>query len=207
MKRVLLPLVITASLTAIVLLLLCQPRQEVETVVIHPQPTEKTILAPGKLSDRTHVQLFLRESLADTVKIGQPATVSGAGLRKAAYPGTVVAIAEEATVENGKTGLAAEVFLDDTQTDDSLKPGLTTAVRLSVQSFQNVIVIDEEWLLPEEEVSAVFVLEEEQAVKRHVTIIEQTDNGLLVEGLCENEHVLVNPSAVRNPQKVREKQP
>ena len=207
MKRILLPLIVTASAVGIFLLLLFhRPVLEVDVAVIHPQPAEKTVLTAGKVTDRTHVQLFLRESLADTIQEGQPAVVNGVGFRRKNYPGTVVAVAKEATVQNGKTGLLADVLLDESQTDDSIKPGLTATVRITVEMFESVMVAEESWFLAESDTPAVYVLKDGKAVRRRVTVLEQVDGGIIVEGLSENEQVILHPQSVRDRQNVKEKQ-
>lgn len=206
MKRILLPLIVTASAVGIFLLLLFhRPALEVDIAVVHPRPAEKTVLTAGKVTDRTHVQLFLRESLADTIQEGQSAVVNGVGFRRKDYPGTVVAVAKEATVQNGKTGLLADVLLDESQTDDSIKPGLTATVRITVEMFESVIVAEEAWFLSESDSPAVYVLEDGKAVRRRVTAKEQVDGGVIVEGLSENERIILDPQSVRDRQNVKEK--
>lgn len=204
MKRVLYPLVIAVTVAAILLLWTQRPPTTVSTVVIHPKTAVKTVLAAGKLTDRTHLQLFLRESLADTVKAGQSVLVSGAGLRKSAYAGTVSTVAEAATVQSGKTGLAAEVLLEESTTDDSVKPGLTATARITVKIFDNAVTVEDAWLIPEAETTAVYVLENGRAVCRAVTLSEQTDSGYVAAGLFENDHVLIHPETIRAHQKIKE---
>lgn len=205
MRRLLLTIGITATIAAILLLRFHRPPPERDVAVVQPQTAKTTVLSVGKLVDRTHVQLFLRESLADTVKEGQAVVVSGAGLRKSGYAGTVTAVADEATVQNGKTGLLAEVTLEETALDESLKPGLTATARITVKTFANVIVANDSWFLPDESSPTVLVLENGKATFRQLTILQRTDNGVLVEGLLANEKVIVKPEGICNHQKVKEK--
>ena len=174
----------------------------VDVIPIAPQNAVRTELCPGVVTDNTHLQLFVREGLAPIVKAGQSVTVTGAGFVKETYTGTVTAIAKEATVKNGKTGLVATVTLNET--DDSIKKGLSAAAHLTVATYENVLVINEAWLRPDGDTWTVFVAEQGKAVRRTVTLSDTVDGGILATGIAGGERIILDPRAVHNHQAIKE---
>ncbi len=204
-KRYLLLAAVTAAAIA-ALLTVYFPRPTAATVVtVTPQNAVKTVLCPGTVSDSEHVRVFVRESAANAVQTGQSVRVEGVGFAEPSYDGTVQSIADKATAQNGKIGLLAVVKLFST--DRSLKPGLTAAVRVTVASFADVTVIDEDCLHTDSDGTFVLVVADKKAARKPVTVGERVDNGVIVNGLTRGDRLLTAPADLRVGQAVSEETP
>lgn len=191
---------------AAVLLAAYFPRPTAVTAVsVTPQDAVKTVLCPGTVSDGGHIRTFVRESVATAVKPGQPVVVEGVGFAAPAYAGTVQSIADKATAQNGKVGLLAVVTLSET--DDSIKPGLTAAVRVTVATFSGATVIDEDWLHTDESGTFVLVIDGKKAVRKPVAVTNRADNGVIVSGLTPGDRLITSPADLRAGQTVSEELP
>lgn len=175
----------------------------VDVVTLAPRTAVKTDLFPAVVTDGTHLQMFIRESRAAAVKPGQTATVSGVGFAGESYAGTVTAVAPAATVKNGKTGILGTVTLTDT--DDSIKKGLTATVRVTVETIENALVVQDEWLGDDGGTPFLWVVADGRAVRRAVVLGETVDSGTLQTGVFAGEAVITDPHAVTKPRRVRER--
>lgn len=202
MKKYLLLGVITAGVLAILACARVARPVPVSTVTLVPQTATKTAVCPAVVSDRTHLQAFVRESLASTVHVGQAASVSGVGFQQAALRGTVTAVADHATVQGGKTGLVAVVTLSET--DDSIKKGLSATARITVTTFEHVAVLPNEWLFSDGDETYVMVAENGKAVRKPVRAGDFVSGGVIVSGLAFGERVLTDPHAVTDHQRIKE---
>ena len=194
--------VTTAVLLALVIVALTKP-VTVDVTTLTPQTAVKTELLPAVVVDGTHLQLFVRESLASAIRPGQPAAVSGAGLSAETYAGAVTEVADRATVKNGKTGLSGMITLDET--DDSVKPGLTATARVTVATVENALVLRDEWISEDEDGAFVLVTKDGRAARRAVVLGETVDGGTLATGVLAGEAIIVDPAAAKDGQRVRER--
>ena len=203
---------ILLSLAAVVLLVcggvwLCRPPRAVETVRLSPTTAAKTVLCPGKVIDSRHIQIFVRESLASTVHVGQTAAVGGAGFLQNSYAGTVTAVSETATVQNGKIGLAATVTLKENETDDSLKPGLSAEARITVKTYERVRVLKSTYLIADSDPPAVFTAENGKVARHTVTLGDRVDGGVIVTAGIDEQPVIIHPDAVAARNRIKETPP
>ncbi len=179
-----------------------KPTKTVEVVALTPQTAVRTELCPAVVTDNAHLQVFVPERLANVAKAEQAVTVSGAGFANDCYDATLTSIAQEATVKNGKTGLLGVVSLN--KTDSSIKKGLSATAYLTVDTFENALVVHESWLQNDDGEWSVLLVENKKAVRRPVTLLQPVDGGVTVTGISSGAHIIKNPHSVSENQSVKE---
>ncbi len=92
--------------------------------------------------DALQVRVYIREKELPRLKEGMAVRVSGDGLRRGRYTGTLTEISSAATVtESGGTVVEGVVELDADQLDDSMRLGLTAKAQVVVSSMEETFVI------------------------------------------------------------------
>ena len=180
-----------------------KPAKTVEVVALTPQTAVRTELCPAVVTDSTHLRVFVPERLANVAKAGQAVTVSGAGFASERYTATLTSVAQEATVKNGKTGLFAVAVLSET--DSSVKKGLSATAYLTVDTFEEALVVHESWLKSDGDEWSVLLVENKKAVRRPVTLLQPVDGGVTVSGISPGAHVIKHPHDVSENQPVKER--
>ncbi len=97
--------------------------------------------AAFRIDDLSHLYVEVQVSEVDinSVEIGQPATISFDAILGNEYNGKVVEVAQSASVASGVVNFDVTVELTDA--DGQVKPGMTAAVTVTIQSLENVLLI------------------------------------------------------------------
>ncbi len=196
---------ITVVALAVLLCLSVLLPTAVKTVTVTAQTAVKTALCPARVTDNTHLQVAIRESLAATVKPGQAVTVRGVGFRKEAYRGTVAAVDNTATTQNGKTVLFGVITLSDT--DDSLKPGLSATARITVNTVENAVVVKDPWTHSDARGTFVWTIRDGRARQTYVSLGDAVDGGTLAAELPVGTRVILSPASLSEGKRIREVTP
>ncbi len=137
------------------------------------------VLAPRQ---GMQVRVMIREKNLSTLTVGQRVRVSGSGLEKSQYSGTLRGIS--AAVSVGVVGeerlVEGVVELDDGQVDESFRLGLSAKAMVVINTVKNGVVIPYEAVQQEQDgTSYVYSVRDGRAVKVVVTVEDELPQGLL----------------------------
>jgi RND family efflux transporter MFP subunit len=136
----------------------------------------------------------------DMVKliIGQSVTVTLDSLTGLAMPGTVTAIAPNATSQSGVMTYLVQTTLG--ATDPRLRSGLTATANITVLRKDNVIVVPNRAIRVAKNVRSVLVLSDGVRVEKQVTVGMSNDQYTeITAGLSEGEQVIIVTTATNQP--------
>lgn len=166
------------------------------------------VLAAAAAGTKIQVRVAVPESRLRRVAVGQRVKVSGAAFSADSYAGRVVALAGTAyTTASGNTVVDAFIVLDGT--DESLRCGLTAKADICVATARGILLPYSCLLADEQGREYVYLAEKGKAVKRYVTIAEETVEGALVTGGIEDgEQLITDPTeALKEGDRIREVTP
>ena len=121
------------------------------------------------------------------LKTGLPADVSTEILKGEAFKGSVTLINPRVDVQTGTIKVTVEVY-DDTL---RLKPGMFVEVRIATGKKDNVLVIPRKAILYKQGKTFVFVLNNNLAIQREVTLgLTEEDQAEVTNGLTEGDVIV-----------------
>ena len=160
--------------------------------------TERLIEAGGRVSANQQVytiedfkpllvRVFVPTSDAIMLTTGLPADVSTEILKGEAFKGAVTLINPRVDVQTGTIKVTVEVY-DDTL---RLKPGMFVEVRIATGEKENVLVIPRKAILYKQGKTFVFVLKDNLAGQREVTLgLTEEDQAEVTGGLAEGDVII-----------------
>ena len=160
--------------------------------------TERLIEAGGRVSPNQQVytiedfkpllvRVFVATSDAIMLKTGLPADVSTEILKGEAFKGSVTLINPRVDVQTGTIKVTVEVY-DDTL---RLKPGMFVEVRIATGKKDDVLVIPRKAILYKTGKTYVFVLNNNLASQREVTLgLTEEDQAEVTDGLAEGDVIV-----------------
>lgn len=180
------------------------PVREGEMVVVGVQNQPGTILMT--VSDLSAIDAEVKVAEADVLRLatGQPATVTLEALPGREFPGRVAEIGASALPAAGGVAAAREfrVLVRLEAPDPGLKPGLTCDVRVLVEERPQALTVPLQavalraGVAGEAQATGVFRVEDGRARFRPVSTGIQGGLEIEIEGLSENDEVVVGPYAV-----------
>ncbi len=153
-------------------------------------------------NEPVQIRLSVPERNIARVAVGQEVAVSGIGFSQNRYSGYISEIASVAKQEvNGtatQTTVEAVVTLDDGQSDDSLRVGLTAKGAITVSTVPLGFILPYDAVTADEENREfVYVLQGDRAEKRLFTPLAELGDGYLVtEGFANGEQLILEPDKV-----------
>ena len=160
------------------------------------QGTPCVLLAPYS---SLRVRVAIKEKDLPILEEGMSARVTGEGFRKSGYEGTLTDISSTAhTTGTGDTLVEGVVTLDDGQTDDSMRLGLTAKAAVVVSAMEGVLVVPYEAVREDESGREyVYVLEDGVARRRDLAVKEEVDAGvLLADDSLAGVRLIIQPERV-----------
>ncbi len=163
---------------------------------------EEDICAVIAESEPVQIRLSIPERNIARVKVGQTVAVSGIGFLKKQYSGHISEIASVAKQQlNGtatETMVEAVVTLDEGQSDDSLRVGLTAKGAITVSTVPVGYILPYDAVCADEENREfVYILQDETAQKRLFTSVAELSNGyLVIDGFQNGEQLILQPDKV-----------
>jgi membrane fusion protein (multidrug efflux system) len=160
--------------------------------------TERLIEAGGRVTANQQVytiedfkplliRVFVATSDAIMLKTGLPADVSTEILKGETFKGSVTLINPRVDVQTGTIKVTVEVY-DDTL---RLKPGMFVEVRIATGKKDNVLVIPRKAILYKQGKTFVFVLNNNLASQREVTLgLTEEDQAEVASGLSEGDVIV-----------------
>lgn len=151
--------------------------------------------------DRVNVVINVTEDIVKFLALNQDVKVDITGASKNSFSGKIINISPAA---DSKTQLYP-VKIDIDNKDKTIKPGMFAKVELNTDTRQNAVIVKSECIIEKNGKSFVYVVENEKAVQKEVTI--GLDTGTLLEiksGLDEGETIIVKgQNYVENGSKVK----
>lgn len=160
--------------------------------------TERLIEAGGRVSANQQaytiedfkpllIRVYVPTSDAIRLRTGLPAAVTTEILRDEVFRGTVTLINPRVDVQTGTIKVTVEVY-DDTL---HLRPGMFVTVRIATGKKENVLVIPRKAILFKQGKTYVYVLKDNVASQREVTLgLTEEDQAEVVKGLAEGEVIV-----------------
>lgn len=145
------------------------------------------------------VDVKVSEVDINSVSIGQPVTLTFDAILGKEYHGEVVEVTQAGTAEEGVVNFTVTVELTDA--DSLVKPGMTAAVNIVVEEMQDALLVPNRAVRLVDGERVVYVLEEDQPVKKEITLGSSSDTMSVVVGgdLQEGDVIVLNPPAEFGP--------
>jgi RND family efflux transporter MFP subunit len=133
------------------------------------------------------IRVYVPTSDAILLKTGLPADISTEILKGEVFKGTVTLINPRIDVQTGTIKVTVEAY-DDTL---RLKPGMFVEVRIATGTKDNVLVIPRKAILYKQGKTYVFVLKNNLASQREVTLgLTEEDQAEVTDGLAEGDVIV-----------------
>jgi RND family efflux transporter MFP subunit len=133
------------------------------------------------------IRVYVPTSDAIRLKTGLPANVSTEILKGETFKGTVTLINPRIDVQTGTIKVTVEAY-DDTL---RLKPGMFVEVRIATGKKENVLVIPRKAILYKTGKTYVFVLNNNLASQREITLgLTEEDQAEVVDGIAEGDVIV-----------------
>jgi len=134
------------------------------------------------------IRVFVPTSDSIKLETGMTAEVTTEILKGRVYEGNIKLINPRIDVDTGTVKVTLEVFDDSL----SLKPGMFVEARIIIGMKENVLVIPRKAILYKQNLTYVFVLDQNQAFQREVTLgLSEEDDMEIISGLEEGETIVV----------------
>ena len=145
------------------------------------------------------VDVQVSEVDINSVSVGQPVTLTFDAILGKQYHGEVVEVTQAGTVEQGVVNFTVTVELTDS--DSSVKPGMTAAVNVVVQEMQDVLLVQNRAVRLVDGQRVVYVLEEGEPVRKTIQLGASSDTmSVIVSGdVKEGDVIVLNPPAEFGP--------
>ncbi len=139
------------------------------------------------------VDVDIPEVDINSIKIGQPATLTFDAIQTKSYEGKVVEVARVGTTGLGVVNFKVTIALTDP--DELVLPGMTAAVNIIVNQLNDVLLIPNRAVRLVEGNRVVYVLRNEVAIPVNIEIgaTSDTDSELVSGDLKEGDLIILNP--------------
>lgn len=139
------------------------------------------------------VDVEVSEVDINSVKIGQPVTLTFDAILGKEYHGDVVEVAQAGTVSNGVVSF--QVTVEITDADENVKPGMTAAVNIVVQELKGAILVPNRAVRLVDGQRVVYLLVNGQAVKKELRLGASSDtmSVVAVGDVKQGDVVILNP--------------
>ncbi len=156
-------------------------------------------VSPGtpafRIDDLSQKKVDVQVSEVDinNVQVGQPVTLTFDAIAGKAYNGKVVEVAQVGDVVQGAVNFTVTVVLTDQ--DNSVKPGMTAAVTISIKQVNNALLVPNRAVRLVNNQRVVYVLRNGQAVEVNVTLGASSDtmSEVALGDLKVGDVVILNP--------------
>ncbi len=196
---------------------------EIFVKVAADQITKRTLLAPfpavvikrwvepgdsvtaGKglltLAELDHQEIYVEtdENNLAKLKVGQSAMIIAPAFPQRPFQGELIQIGPAVDPERGVVGLR----LKPGPLPDYVLPNMTVDVNIQVGHFPKTMAVPTSSLLEEQGSRYVLAIRKGQTERVRVTLLGQNHHWAAVEGLSENEWVLIKATKVREKTRVR----
>ncbi|MBQ5841198.1 MAG: HlyD family efflux transporter periplasmic adaptor subunit [Clostridia bacterium] len=144
------------------------------------------------------VRIAIREKQLRSLKEGMKVRVTGAGFAGKSYDGVLTEIAGTANTDGMETVVEGVVTLQEEQTDDSLRLGLTAKAAVIVSSTKDGLVVPYEAVREDENGKEyVYILENGIAIRRILSVKSELADGLLLkDSALSGAEVVLQPDLV-----------
>lgn len=145
------------------------------------------------------VDVKVSEVDINSVSVGQPVKLTFDAILGKEYHGEVLEVTQAGTAEQGVVNFTVTVELTDA--DSFVKPGMTAAVNIVVEEMQDVLLVPNRAVRLVDGERVVYILENEQAVKKEVNLGSSSDTMSVVAGgdITEGDVIILNPPADFGP--------
>jgi len=142
------------------------------------------------------VDVEVSEVDINSVKVGQPVTLTFDAILGREYHGEVVEVAQAGTAVQGVVNFKVTVELTDA--DASVKSGMTAAVNIVVDEMQDVILVPNRAVRLVDGERVVYLLIDGEAVKKEIRLGTSSDtmSVIAVGDVKENDIVILNPPSL-----------
>jgi len=149
-----------------------------------------------RIDDLSHLLADVQVSEVDinSVKIGQPVTITFDAILGQEYHGKVTQVAQVGNVTQGAVNFTVTVEI--TVADEQVKPGMTAAVNIVVNALKDVLLVPNRAVRLVDGQRVVYVLRNGQPVEVKITLGASSDTvSEVVSGdLKEGDLIILNPS-------------
>lgn len=148
-----------------------------------------------RLDDLSHLLVDVEVSEVDinSVKVGQPVTLTFDAILNRDYHGEVVKVAQAGTATQGVVSFKVTVELTDA--DASVKPGMTAAVNIVVEEIQDAVLVPNRAVRLVDGERVVYLLVDGQPVKKEIRLGSSSDamSVVAVGDVKAGDVVILNP--------------
>lgn len=143
------------------------------------------------------VDVEVSEVDINSVKVGQPVTLTFDAILGKEYHGEVVEVAQAGTAVQGVVNFKVTVELTDA--DASVKSGMTAGVNIVVEEIQDVILVPNRAVRLVDGERVVYLLIDGEAVKKEIRLGTSSDtmSVIAVGDVKENDIVILNPPSLQ----------
>jgi len=149
-----------------------------------------------RIDDLSHLLADVQVSEVDinSVKIGQPVTITFDAILGQEYHGKVTQVAQVGNVTQGAVNFTVTVEI--TVADEQVKPGMTAVVNIVVNALKDVLLVPNRAVRLVDGQRVVYVLRNGQPVEVKITLGASSDTvSEVVSGdLKEGDLIILNPS-------------
>ena len=148
-----------------------------------------------RIDDLSKMKVDVQVSEVDinSVQAGQPATLTFDAISNKTYEGKVVEVAQAGDSVQGAVNFTVTVLLTDT--DKSVKPGMTAAVTITVKQVNNVLLVPNRAVRLVNDQRVVYILVNGQAQEVNVTLGASSDtmSEVVSSNLKAGDLIILNP--------------
>jgi HlyD family secretion protein len=148
-----------------------------------------------RIDDISHLLADVQVSEVDinSVKVGQPVTIAFDAILSEEYNGKITQVAQVGDVVQGAVNFTVTVEITDA--NEQVKPGMTAAVNIVVNSLTGVLVVPNRAVRLVDSQRVVYVLRNGQPVEIAITLGASSDTvSEVVSGdLKEGDQIILNP--------------
>jgi HlyD family secretion protein len=156
-------------------------------------------VSPGtkafRIDDLSQMKVDVQVSEVDinNVQVGQPATLTFDAIAGKGYSGKVAEVARAGDSVQGAVNFTVTVVLTDT--DTSVKPGMTAAVTITVKQVNNVLLVPNRAVRLVNDQRVVYILVNGQAKEVNLTLGASSDtmSEVVTSNLKTGDLVILNP--------------
>lgn len=181
----------------------------VSSVTLSPDQIVQSGSPAVVISDGNGIQLRLSvsESQISDIRVGQAVEITGVGFSPSVYHGSVIEIAEEATVSVVGTSQATvvEVLVSVEDPGENLKPGFSAQARIITEQADHALVAPYESVGADEDgTEYVFLYQDGKAIRSDIKTGVEYDSGFeILAGASEGDILLSHPEQWEDGERVR----
>jgi HlyD family secretion protein len=151
-----------------------------------------------RIDDLSHLLADVQVSEVDinSVKVGQPVTITFDAILGQEYHGKVTQVAQIGNVAQGAVNFTVTVEITDA--DEQVKPGMTAAVNVVVNALKGVMLVPNRAVRLVDGQRVVYVLRNGQPVEVKITLGASSDTAseVMAGDLKEGDLIILNPPAM-----------